>query len=107
VAVVTEGNGAEPRLKSPALFLAALVLFAGFTLAGAAAAGLFGFRFPPNHVSNLNSWGIDLNRRVNLEGILVSDPIRSPPGIEFDLEAINLDQAPDVPAGAVLLLVFP
>src|SRR5215469_7531884 len=74
---------------------AAIVVLAGFVLAGASAASLFRFRFPPTHISNLASWGIDLNRPLNLEGVLLSDPIRGPSGIEFDLEALELDQAPD------------
>jgi len=143
--VRTQEKRSEPRLKSPALFLAiafalglaatgrsqeslfaltrsipALIAFSaacllagtllvrcgrevfaagaaivGFALAGAAAASLFSFRFPPHHLSNLKSWGMNLNRPLNLEGMLVSDPIRSPSGIEFDVEAVSLDQAPD------------
>jgi competence protein ComEC len=148
VRVGADENRAEPRLKSPALFLAlafalgiasarqpqdsvsalpysipaliavsgmcllvgtilvvalrgklaAFVVLAGFALAGAAAASLFSFRFPPNHLSNLEAWGIDLNRSINLKGVLVADPVRSPSGIEFDLDAVELDQAREATA---------
>ncbi len=74
---------------------AAFVVLSGFALAGASAAALFSFRFPPNHLSHLESWEIDLSRPVDLEGGVLSDPMRSPSGIEFDLEATELSQARD------------
>src|SRR5215472_4794644 len=51
---------------------ATFLTLAGFVLAGAASAALFSLRFPPNHLSNLESWGIDANRPMNLEGIVLS-----------------------------------
>jgi len=80
--------------------VAAIVVLAGFITAGAAAAGLFSFRFPSNHLSNLESWGIDLSRPVVLDGIVASDPVRSPSGIEFDVDATKLDQVSDAAANA-------
>jgi competence protein ComEC len=71
---------------------AAIFVLVGFVTAGSAAAVLFGFRFPGNHLSNLESWGVDLSRPMILDGTIVSDPIRGPSGIEFDLEATELDQ---------------
>jgi competence protein ComEC len=58
---------------------------AGFVLAGVAAAGAFQNRFPPNHIHNLASWGFDLRQRAEMEGVIASVPIRSGPGITFDL----------------------
>ncbi|HXJ92119.1 MAG TPA: ComEC/Rec2 family competence protein [Terriglobia bacterium] len=75
--------------------VAAFVVLAGFVFAGAASAALFNDRFPPTHLSNLESWGIDLSRPLDLEGTVLSDPIRSPSGVEFDLEATKLSQVRD------------
>ena len=65
-------------------------VLAGFVLSGAAAALLFSLRFPPNHVSHLESWGIDTTRPVELEGTLVTDCVITPTGCDFDLEASAL-----------------
>ena len=84
--------------------LATLLLLGGFTLAGAAAAFLFTFRFPPEHLSHLGSWGIDVTQPVRLEGWLRSDPVLTPSGLEFDLEATSLGQVTEsrrVPARSV------
>ena len=72
--------------------VAAFGVLAGFVFAGAASAVLFSYRFPPNHLSHLQSWGVDLDRPIEFEGIVLSDPMRSPLGIEFDLEATELRQ---------------
>jgi competence protein ComEC len=72
--------------------LAAPVIFAGFALAGACASLLFAFRFPPNHVSHLEAWGVDLSRPVRLQGRVLSDPVPSPSGLEFDVEATRISQ---------------
>lgn len=63
----------------------------GFVLAGIAAAGVFQNRFPPDDIHNLASWGLDLNRAIDIEGIIVGAPIRSGSGITFDVECQRID----------------
>ncbi len=70
----------------------ALVL-AGFVFAGAAAARLFEIRFPPNHISHMAVSGIDLSGPIRLEGYLVSSPLRTSYGLQFDVEATSLEAA--------------
>lgn len=72
-------------------FLAALL---GFAFAGSANALLFPFRFPPLHLSNLHSWGIDLTRPVRVVGRLTQDPLPAPSSLELDLQATSLGQGP-------------
>jgi len=66
--------------------LSLLLALAGFLAAGASAAGLFSYRFSPNHVSRLAAQGVDLDRPIRLEGEVVSTPIRTAYGMQFDLE---------------------
>ena len=54
------------------------------------AARLFEFRFPSNHLSHLESRGIDVSQPVRLEGRLVSAPQRTPYGSQFDVEASRI-----------------
>jgi competence protein ComEC len=68
-----------------------LFLLAGFVIAGASAAQLFEFRFPPNHVRNLAAMGVDLNDPVRLEGRLVSTPRETPYGPQFDVAVKRLE----------------
>jgi len=63
---------------------------AGFIAAGAAGAQLFEQRFPPNHISHLAALGVDLADPVRLQGRVVSTPVRSPDGFQFDLEVEDL-----------------
>ena len=63
-----------------------LVALLGFLVAGASAGCLFEYRFPPNHVSKLATQGVDLQDSIRLQGQVVSTPIRTPYGIQFDLE---------------------
>ncbi len=63
------------------------VTLGGFVAAGAAASQLFEQRFAPNHVSHLASLGIDLEDPVRVEGRVISNPVRSSYGLQFDLEA--------------------
>jgi competence protein ComEC len=74
--------------------LALLATVLGFAFAGSASALLFPFRFPPLHVSNLQFWGIHLTHPVRVVGKLVQDPLPTPSGLELDLEATALGQAP-------------
>jgi len=64
-----------------------LLALLGFLAAGASAGCLFEHRFPPNHVSNLAAQGIDLLDPVRLQGQVISTPIRTAYGLQFDLEA--------------------
>jgi competence protein ComEC len=63
-----------------------LLALSGFLAAGASAGCLFEFRFPPGHVSKLASQGFDLSEPIRLEGQLISTPIRTAYGLQFDLE---------------------
>jgi len=95
---------------APALLLAALCLpggliflrarragisgafaLVGFVLAGIVAAGVFENRFPPNHIHYLATWGLDLNRAVEIEGIIVGAPIRTGSGFTFDVACRRID----------------
>lgn len=71
--------------------LSFLLALGGFIAAGAIAAQLFEFRFPPNHVSHLPREGIDLSRPVRLEGVVVSTPVNLPYALQFDLEVLRLE----------------
>jgi competence protein ComEC len=64
-----------------------LLALLGFLAAGASAGCLFEHRFPPNHVSNLAAQGIDLQDPIRLQGRVISTPIRTAYGVQFDLEA--------------------
>lgn len=74
--------------------LALLAALLGFAFAGLATALLFPFRFPPVHVSNLSSWGLDLSRPVQLVGRLAQDPLPTPSGLELEIQATALSEEP-------------
>jgi competence protein ComEC len=76
---------AKLRLSS---FLFALI---GFAVAGAIASFMFEARFPPNHVRYLEPSGIDLADPMRMEGVLISTPIRTRYGIQFDLDASSIE----------------
>ena len=61
---------------------------AGFIFAGAAAALLFEFRFPPDHVSRLAE--SRLRDPVLVEGRVASTPLRTGLGLQFDMELTSL-----------------
>jgi len=63
-----------------------LLALIGFLAAGACAGGLFEYRFPPNHVSKLAAQGVDLQDPIRLQGRVISTPIRTGYGLQFDLE---------------------
>lgn len=69
-----------------------VVVLAGFALAGAALPVLFAYRFPSNNVSRLAEWGFNLDRPVEVDGRVLTEPIQTPSGLEFDLEATRLAQ---------------
>jgi competence protein ComEC len=71
--------------------ISSLLALLGFVAAGAAASLLFPFRFPPNHVSRLARMGIDLTDPVRLEGRLVSEPLRTDYGQQFDVEVTRIE----------------
>ena len=64
---------------------------AGLVPTGVAAARLYERRFPPNHVSHLESLGVDLSDPVRLEGRVISTPHRTGYGLQFDVEAERLE----------------
>ncbi len=63
-----------------------LLALLGFLGAGASAGCLFAYRFPPNHVSELAARGFDLQEPIRLKGHIVSTPLRTDYGLQFDLE---------------------
>jgi ComEC/Rec2-related protein len=69
-----------------------LLALAGFLAAGASAACLFQYRFPPNHVSKLAARGVDLADPIRLQGQVVSNPIRTAYGVQFDLETAHVEE---------------
>jgi len=62
-----------------------LLALLGFLAAGASAGFLFEFRFPPYHVSKLAAQGFDLQDPVRLQGRVISTPLRTAYGLQFDL----------------------
>jgi predicted membrane metal-binding protein len=64
-----------------------LLAVSGFILAGAAAAALFEFRFAQNHIRYLEAWGVGASSTVQLQGVVLNTPLRTPYGDQFDLEA--------------------
>ncbi len=73
--------------------VSALLALAGFVVAGSASSFLFEARFPPNHVRHLATSGIDLTDPIRLEGVLVSTPLRTPYGLQFDIETKAVEVA--------------
>ncbi len=63
-----------------------LLALLGFLGAGASTGCLFAYRFPPSHVSELAARGFDLQEPIRLEGHIVSTPLRTDYGLQFDLE---------------------
>jgi hypothetical protein len=70
---------------------AVIFLLLGFAAAGGAAAQLFDQRFPPNHVSHLGAMRVDLNDAVRLQGRILSNPVRTADGLQFDLETERVE----------------
>lgn len=68
-----------------------LLTLLGFVFAGTLAAALFESRFAPNHVSHLADLGVDVSRPVRLQGVIVSIPYPTPFGLQFDVEAQNVE----------------
>jgi len=66
--------------------LSLLLVLLGFLAAGASAGCLFEYRFPPNHVSKLAAQGVDLQNPIRLQGQVISTPLRTAYGLQFDLE---------------------
>jgi competence protein ComEC len=69
------------------LIAAGLLALAGCIFAGVSASRLFALRFPANHVSRLSDTAIDFNRLVRIEGRLVTSPLRTPYGLQLDVDA--------------------
>ena len=68
-----------------------LLALLGFLAAGASAGGLFAYRFPPNHVSKLAAQGFDLEEPIHLQGRVISTPLRTAYGLQFDLETERVE----------------
>lgn len=65
-------------------------VIAGFAAAGGASAVLFPRRFPPDHVSHLAAWGLDLEHPIVLKGSLATNPLTTPGGIRADLNVTSV-----------------
>jgi competence protein ComEC len=72
--------------------LSACMVLAGFLLAGMAAGAGFRYRFLPNDIHYLSGWGVDVNRDVVTEGVIVSNPIRGHNSFRFDLECKRIER---------------
>ena len=72
--------------------LSACMALAGFLLAGMAAGVGFQYRFLPNDIHYLSGWGVDVNRDVVTEGVIVSNPIRGHNSFRFDLECRRIER---------------
>ncbi len=68
----------------------AILIAFGFVFAGFSAARQFSRRFPRNHISHLAAWGINPNKPLRIEGMIVTSPLRMPYGVQFDLAASKL-----------------
>jgi competence protein ComEC len=77
------------RARRPVL--AGIFALTAFALAGTAAARLFEFRFSNRHVSHLEDLGIDLRDPVRVSGRLVSSPLDTVSGLQFDLEVSEIE----------------
>jgi competence protein ComEC len=66
--------------------VALLFALLGFFGAGVSAGCLFEYRFPPNHVSKLAARGVNVQEPVRLDGHIVSTPLRTAYGLQFDIE---------------------
>ena len=71
--------------------LSALLALLGFVAAGAAASLLFPYRFPSSHVSRLAALEANLADPVRIEGRLISEPLRTDYGLQFDVEATRIE----------------
>jgi competence protein ComEC len=71
--------------------IAVCCVLAGMAATGVAAARRWEQRFPPNHVRYLGALGVDLNEAVRLRGRVVSSPYRSGYGVQFDVEAQEVE----------------
>ena len=71
--------------------ISALLALIGFVAAGSASSLLFAARFPPHHVRYLANSGIDLTGPIRLGGVLVSTPLRTPYGLQFDVDARKVE----------------
>jgi len=71
--------------------VSACLALAGFVVAGMAAAAAFQYRFLPNDVHYLSGWGVDLNRTIETEGVIASNPIRSHNSFRFDMECRRIE----------------
>ena len=64
---------------------------AGFVLAGMALMTSFQYRFPPRDIHNLAAWGLDLEKDIEVEGIVVSNPVRGHSSLRFDFECRKIE----------------
>ncbi|HET9179425.1 MAG TPA: ComEC/Rec2 family competence protein [Terriglobia bacterium] len=71
--------------------LSVCMALAGFVLAGMAAGAAFQYRFLPNDIHNLAGWGADLNKEVETEGVIASNPIRGDNSYRFELECRRVE----------------
>jgi ComEC/Rec2-related protein len=92
-------GGAGGRDGAP--WLATLLMLAGFVGAGASASRLFDVRFPREHVSHLESSGVDVSKPLDVAGYVLTRPRRTSYGLGFDLEVVSarLHAAGNIEAG--------
>jgi competence protein ComEC len=88
--------------------LSAAAIMAGFIGTGTAAAVLFDFRFPPNHISHVLSELTNPATPIPIQGRLLGSPLQNAHGVQFDLEAfqVELSGQPRPTLGKVRLQYF-
>ncbi len=80
-------------LRHDRRWLALTFALSGFVFSGSAAAYLFDLRFPPSHISHLAEWGINPKEPVRVAGRLMSDPIQTALGWQFDVALTRMETA--------------
>ncbi len=80
---------------------------AALALAGAANARLFAHRFSSSDVIHLRQWGFEPGTALEVEGSLLTNPLRTPYGLQFDLgvSKVTLPGGNRQAAGKILLRI--
>jgi competence protein ComEC len=78
-------------LRKDRVRFSGFLALAGFVLAGVAARTSFQHRFLPCDIHNLAAWGLDLQKDVEVEGVVAGNPIRGHSSLGFDFECRRIE----------------